>query len=381
MVKNFTLWQKTGDFIKILYLITRSDTIGGAQTHVKDLAFKMSELGHEVTVVVGGTGVFYKILKENEAIKVVALESLQRDISMSSDLATIKELIVLFRELSPDIITIHSSKAGVLGRVAAFYLKIPTTFTAHGWSFTDDIHFAKRCVFALIEMFLAAICQHVIVVSRKDRCLAKTFRVCGDRKMSVIHNGAIDLAKWPKSRCDLKVKFISVARFAEPKDHLLMIKAFGLLPDRNWALQLVGDGPFEKRCKRLVEELGLVDNVEFLGLREDVQALLAEADVFLLISKSEGLPISIIEALSSGLPVIGSNVGGIPELISDRLNGLLVKKGDVQALSNAAGFFLFNPEQLKKMSRAARATYEESFTFNSQFEATFAIYQRLANVR
>ena len=131
--------------MKICYLLTRSDALGGVQIHIRHLAKKMAEEGHEVTIIVGGTGVYYELLLEN-GCNVISIESLKKEINIFSDTLAFFQLLICLIRVKPDLISIHSSKAGVIGRVASFILRIPSVFTAHGWSFTDGISKRKQYI-------------------------------------------------------------------------------------------------------------------------------------------------------------------------------------------------------------------------------------------
>ena len=131
--------------MNVLYCITRSDTIGGAQIHVADMSSWLIEKGHSASVVIGGEGIYCKELARR-SIPYFSSHSLQRAISARHEIGAIRELRGIFKHKSPDLISLHSAKAGVLGRLAAIGLPYPVVFTAHGWSFTEGI--PKKAAFA-----------------------------------------------------------------------------------------------------------------------------------------------------------------------------------------------------------------------------------------
>ncbi|GER12846.1 glycosyltransferase family 4 protein [Variovorax boronicumulans] len=361
--------------MKILYIITRSDALGGASVHLLDLAEGMVALGHEVLILVGGNGVFVE-LAERKGLAVQSLKFLVREISPFYDFQAIREILRIFEDFSPDIVHLHSSKAGVLGRIAARLKKVPAIFTAHGWAFTDGVPRWERKIYRIIEAALAKITKRIITVSNYDRDLALRQGV-GDSKLLVaIPNGVRDV-QFPAAEqsVDEIVKLIMVARFEEPKDHSLLLRALAKIKDQPWSIEMVGDGPLELGCRELVEELGLTGRVIFSGFCRDVDRRIAASDVLILISKWEGLPLTIIEAMRGGLPVVASNVGGIPELVVDQVTGFLVERGDEVKIIESLKAALHDRERRISMGRAARIHYEENFSFEIMQGRTMAIYQ------
>lgn len=361
--------------MKIFYIITRSDTIGGAQIHVYDLAKKMHEQGHDVTVLVGGKGVFYNLLAEN-GLNVIELKKLKRELNIIIDFLAVIELIKIFRKTEPNLVTLHSSKAGLIGRIACFLLRVPTIFTVHGWSFAEGISERKRKVFAFLEKLLGKISTHIITVSEADKKLALDLNVVNQSHMTAIHNGVKPLKKINQFRKTNTFKLISVARFSEQKDHETLLRALSLVSNRQWELDLVGDGPLENDMVELAEKLGISGNLNFLGLRKDVPDLLSQADMFVLISNWEGLPLSILEAMSIGLPIIASDVGGVNESVKDGFNGRIISRGDTSRLKDVLEETIENEKLLDLYGHNSKSRFEEEFTFKRQFEKTYELYQQ-----
>jgi len=138
----------------------------------------------------------------------------------------------------------------------------------------------------------------------------------------------------------------------------------------------VGDGPMEDELRERVARLGIADNVEFLGHRDDVPAVLADADVFVLSSRSEAFPNAIVEAMMSGLPVVASSVGGIPELVEDGRTGRLVPPGDAAHLAAAVIDILDHPDRAMQMGQTARRRIEEQYSFDRMVHQFETLYLR-----
>jgi glycosyltransferase involved in cell wall biosynthesis len=164
-----------------------------------------------------------------------------------------------------------------------------------------------------------------------------------------------------------------VARFIEGKDHDLLLRAFARIP-KGPRLRLVGDGPTRATVESLAHELGIQEQVDFLGNRDDVASLLATSDVFVLASRSEMLPISILEAMRAGLPVIASDVGGVGEAIAHNENGFLVPSGSVSALAQALTDLTNDHAIRLRMGQAGRQRFTRQFLSSSMQERTRRIY-------
>jgi glycosyltransferase involved in cell wall biosynthesis len=168
-----------------------------------------------------------------------------------------------------------------------------------------------------------------------------------------------------------------VARFEPQKDHATLLHALAGLMDREWHLDLIGDGPLLADAQKLAERLGLAGRIRFWGQRMDVDARLAEAQVALLITNWEGFPRSILEAMRAGLPVVASAVGGIAESVRDGETGFTVAKGDVEGLRGRLQQLLADPELRQRMGHHGRQRYERHFTLSHTVEKTLAIYREL----
>lgn len=362
--------------MKIAYVITRSDSIGGAHIHLIDLATEMQKRGQTVHVLVGGKGPFCQLLASKH-IACTRIPSLVREIAPLKDARAYFELKRLLAQLGPDLVHVHSSKAGVLGRLAARSLKIPCVFTAHGWAFTEGVSSRKQTFYRHIERLLAPMAQAIITVSEYDRNLALANGVGRADQLVTVINGVPDTAP-PKTPppADAPVRLIMVARFDQPKDHAALIKALSLVQAANWQLEFVGDGPLKAAAMQQVKNSGLENNIHFAGSRNDVPQRLADADIFVLISHWEGLPLSILEALSAGLPVVASNVGGVPETVVDGQTGYLIARNDLAGLAKALDALIQDPGLRRRFGTGARTLYEEKFGLERMVAQTQGVYRR-----
>ncbi|MFP4453989.1 MAG: glycosyltransferase, partial [Desulfobacterales bacterium] len=174
------------------------------------------------------------------------------------------------------------------------------------------------------------------------------------------------------------VRIAMVARLDEQKDHDTLFSALSNLKNYNWTLDLIGDGPREHMLRKHTKRLGLDNRVNFLGLRNDVEALLAKSHIFVLSTKWEGFPRSILEAMRAGLPVIASDVGGVKEAVKNGETGYLVPRMGSDVLCDRIKTLLGSPEQRKQMGLAGRRSFEEKFLFERMAEKTLGVYKQLA---
>jgi glycosyltransferase involved in cell wall biosynthesis len=171
------------------------------------------------------------------------------------------------------------------------------------------------------------------------------------------------------------VLFTSVARFEPQKNPFMLLEAFSRLRDPRARLMLIGHGQQKAEVIRYIQERRLESSIRMLGLRGDVPECLAASDVFVLSSNWEGNPLSVMEAMSAGLPVISTAVGGVPELVESGRSGLLVAAGDCPAFSAAMEFLLEHPETRASMSCAARAHAENAFDVDHMVRGYRDIYE------
>jgi glycosyltransferase involved in cell wall biosynthesis len=275
----------------------------------------------------------------------------------------------------------HSSKAGLLGRLAAHSAGVPSVFTVHGWAFEDGISWFQRTVGRFAEGFAAKVCRnmHIITVAEADRDLAIERGVIDAERMTVIHNGIDDDQRQADPTFPGTATVVMVARFSDQKDHETLFNALAGVAEP-FNMLLVGHGPLFENTKKLAKELGVASQVEFLGNRRDVPDILAGAQVFVLSSNWEGFPISILEAMRAGLPVIASDVGGVSEAVVDGVTGLVCPPRDPEALGNAIQQLLSDPLLRQSMGEAGRKRFVDHFGREQMLRKTAQVYSTLVSL-
>ncbi len=358
--------------LRVLTIITRGER-GGAQVHVLDLVRGLRD-AVDFEVVVGEEEFLPRELRA-AGVPVTVMPELEREVSARNDVRAVRALRRKIRSMRPNLVHTHSTKAGLLGRLAAFAEGVPAVHTAHAWSFSDGLPLRRVASAVPIEALAGRITSRFIVVSEADREIALRYRVARAAQVRVIHNALPDHPGAAHPEADPPT-VVMVARLAAPKDPLLLLQALAAI-DAPWRLRLVGDGPERPQVEAEIARLGLGGRVTMEGVRADVPDLLAASQVFTLVSRQEGFPISILEAMRAGLPVIASDVGGIRESVRDGVTGRLVPRGDRPALTAALAEALTRPERRRAWGAAGRATYLQRFTVADMLDRTRHVYEEL----
>jgi len=361
--------------MRIAYVVTRADAVGGASIHVRDLAAAMSARGHEVLVLVGGTGPVTEQLAA-AGVPFRPLAHLRRALHPLSDARALKELAGALAGFRPHLVSTHTAKAGWLGRAVCARLRLPVIYTPHGLPLGDRMPGARGTVFGIAERVAARWTARMICVCEYERRLAVARGGMRPEQIDVVYNGVRDVPEELHARPGAgAVRLVSVARFEAPKDHATLLEALAGLRARDWELELAGEGPLQAGTRELAARLGISERVRFLGYLPDTAPVLARAQVFVLSSRSEAFPRSILEAMRAGLAMVASDVGGVGEAVTHGTDGVLVPRGDPAALAAALDNLLGDTIQRQRLGRAARFTYEARFRLECMIERTAAIYE------
>ena len=296
------------------------------------------------------------------------------ELSPLSDLRVVKQLVSILKDEKITILHAHSSKAGLVGRVAARLAGTPLVLlTAHNSIFYEEWPFWKKSLFAFAERLLNRYTDRLIAVSEALRGeLIKRERLDQDKVVTIWNGIETELFETQVERCfilrnldlPLSEQVVGmVARLASQKGVTYFLKAAAMLAmDYKVNFVVIGDGPLRRQLEEEASSLGIKDRVVFTGERHDIPYLLPAFDVFVLSSLTEGLPLTILEALAAGCPVVATRVGGIPEIIQDNVNGLLVEPADPAGLAIAVASLLSDPQKAASMGQAGKALVKEKFT-------------------
>lgn len=355
---------------KVLLVCTNAD-LAGAPRHVQSLVNGLVDEFH-YTCVFGEEG---PIKSQIEAIGVrcLVIEEMQSNLNVMKDACAFFKLLRIYRAVQPDIIHAHSSKAAMIARLVGWIGRSPTVFTVHGWGWRG-FSFPKRTIIQAIEWCLARLGrQTIIAVAESVRTDATDILGIASKKIKVIHNGIAPSKIAPI--VPNPPNFMMAARVSEAKDHETIVRAFEAA-DVSATLTLFGEGTNSSSFKHKVAQWAPQNGhkIKKCGLTADIDGALDEASVFVLSSKFEALPISIIEAMNKGLPVIASNVGGVGELVISGEQGILVPKQDISATKDAI-LQMMSPQVRLRMGKNARKRFCKVFTLERMLIQTRHAYE------
>ncbi len=384
---------------KVLYLITKSNW-GGAQKYVFDLATSLPKDKYEVKVALGGDGPLATRLRE-KGIHVIEVNGLERDISFKNDLLALIDTFEIIRKEKPDILHLNSTKISGLGSVIGRALGVKKIiFTAHGWAFNEDRSYASKSIIKFLYWITMLSAHKIIGVSENMINQIKDWSI-NKNKFSVIRNGihspnfltkeearekishttpAIFEAISETSKKSANTIWIgSVGELHPIKGHVFALEAFAQIlknrPELNFIYVIIGDGDIRHFLNAEIKRLSLESHVFLVGSILDASNYLKAFDLYLFPSLSEGLSYAVIEAAFANLPIIASNVGGIPEIIETNLEGKLIPSQNPKAIEDAIYNYIDNPELANKYADAACARVSKEFSVENMVEKTLEVYK------
>jgi glycosyltransferase involved in cell wall biosynthesis len=315
--------------------------------------------------------------------------SLVREINPLLDARATLALWLLFRRERPDIVHTHTSKAGAVGRVAAWLARIPVIIhTPHGHVFYGYFGRVMSEVIRLVERVLAMLTDRIITLTDRGTQEHVQYRIAGPEKFVTIPSG-IMLSKFREIHVDPGAKrrelglpddgpiIGTVGRMVPIKGHAWLLKAaprvLAEFPQTTFIF--VGDGPLLCQLRQLAEALGISRRVVFLGERQDVPECLALCEIFAFPSLNEGMGLALVEAMAMGVPVVATRVGGIPDIVSDGETGMLVPARDEVAIAEALLGLLRNQARRRACGQAAVRSVSERFDIASTVKAVEGLYE------
>lgn len=341
---------------KILFIVTKSEN-GGAQKWIKE-QIEILQDNHELFIVTDEDGWLVK----NTNVKSTLTS---KNIYKRFSLYFFKEFVNFVKLHNIDLVIASSANAGIYARLLKiFNKKCKIIYVSHGWSsiYNGGI---LTFLFKFIELQLSKLSDSILCISSSDYNKAKDIIKIKEDKLKLISNKIFPM-KERVQRKDKKIKILTVARLRYPKRVDLLIKS---LADLNVELYVVGDGPLMQK----LEPYKSFENIHFLGEVDEFSDF-KSYDVFALISESEGLPLSAIEAMSAGLPLILSDVGGCSELIKD--NGVLVKNS-IEEIYHAINECI---QFIDTYSNNSRIYFEKKYNLEKNKEIYVEYYKKYRGV-
>lgn len=273
-----------------------------------------------------------------------------------------KQLSELMCEIKFDMIHCHTPLGGILGRLAARKNNIKKIiYTAHGFHFFKGANILNWLVYYPAERIMARVTDILITINEEDYEIAKKFKLKSGGNVYRLPGAGIDTKCFVnlnynsiEKRKEIGIspdKFVilSVGELNRNKNHQVVIRALSNIEHDRISYLICGDGESKRELKEMVHKLKLDDCVKFLGFRTDIPELCKMSDLFVFPSFREGLPVSLMEAMASGLPVIASNVRGNVDLVTDKENGYLVSAMDIETWGERILFLMNNREELERM--------------------------------
>lgn len=374
----------------ILHIITKM-AVGGAQMNTLISCRDISKMGYPSAVLTGpeispeGT---FSDLSEKYGIPVYEAPHLVRKLSPCHDIRAYFEIKEIIEKHKFSIVHTHGSKAKFLGRLAASRTKVPVKIvqTVHGWSFFDTMPLFQKAFYSVLEKIGYGLADSNIVVSPHDIRKGVNWGIGKPEDYQLIRSG-VEFDSFLKKR---GMKKESREMLGIPQDSPVVGTVIRLAPQKhpeaivdvasrvvakhsNARFVIVGDGPLSDYMHTYVAELSLQDNFLFLGSRKDVADILPAFDVFLLTSRSEGLPRAMLEALAVKIPIVATDVGGIAELVNGLKNGFLCAHGDLDCLSSGVIKLLESPELREELLKTVDLDLKP-FSASIMVEELFHLY-------
>lgn len=371
----------------ICIAITKSN-MGGAQKYVLTLADEFQKKGLRVTVLAGGDGILFDELQKRN-IPYIRLTQSQRDISLFKEFKLIKELYTILREIKPTALHLNSSKLGAIGAFAGRLARIKKIiFTAHGWAFNEHRSSLQKKLLYIVYWITIFLSSKTICVSKQTRDQISFLPFIKDRLVTIYNSVQIpefysqkeakEILSKQFSFLDINKKWLVIlAELHYTKGHDLLINACNSIREdlEDYQIICIGSGEQEGKLKALTHHKSLDNYVFFTGFVSDASRYLKAFEVLLLPSRTEALPLSILEAGLAKVPVIASNVGGIPELIEDTVSGFLFEKENVEELKDKLQIILkLSPEDRVKITESLHKKIQKDFSLKKMIEDTLRIF-------
>ena len=376
---------------RVLFVITQSE-LGGAQRFLCEFMPRLDPAKYEILVAAGkdGDGEFLGILK-NRGIPALPLRFLRRKIGLYGDFRGYLEVRGLIRDFRPDTLFLSSSKAGVLGSLAARnFPHLKVIYRIGGWQFNDPISWLVRWFYILAEKCTARFKDIIIVNSQRDFNQAKKLKIRPRQSVELIHNGVDPYKLEIFGKDEAKIKLFeklpqrqrgflhakivvgTVANFYKTKGLEYFIEAIKLLHAEptvaHTAFVMIGNGPEKEKLELQIKESGIKNKIFLAGKLLDARKYLVAFDIFVLPSVKEGFPWALLEAMTAKLPVVATNVGAVPEIIEDGKNGFVIEPRKPELLAQKIKELIGNERLRHELGIQAHQTVVLKFDLNKMVE-------------
>ncbi|MFA5177203.1 MAG: glycosyltransferase family 4 protein [Candidatus Omnitrophota bacterium] len=370
--------------INLLYVVTKLE-LGGAQKQLLDLIRGVNKERFKIFLFTGLEGLLVEDALSIPQLEVQRCRFLRRPVHPFHDLAALIKLYSFIQKNNIEIVHTHSSKAGFLGRLAAWLARVKVIIhTVHGWSFHDHQPFWLKKLYIALERFSASFTDKLVVVSDYDRAKGLKNRIGAQSKYCLTRYG-VDYAAFSVNDSsarrelglndnDLVVGMIACFKPQKcPQDFIKLASLVKQSVSRVKFL-LVGDGILRKKIERLITSAHLEKDVILTGWRRDIHKVLSALDVFVLTSLWEGLPVTVLEAMAAQRAVIATDTGGIREAVNDGKTGFLIQPHDLAGLAQKLTSLLTANELRRKVGGSASEYLKCNFKVADMVSSTEALY-------
>jgi len=372
----------------ILYVITKLE-LGGAQRQLLSLIRDIIKENRNIFLFTARDGFLVSEAVSIDGLRIKKSKFLERPINIFKDILSISEIYFFIKRNKIEIVHTNSSKAGIIGRIAAKLAGVKIIIhTVHGWSFNDCQFFLKRWLFIQLERLTAGFTTKIIVVSEHDKQRGLINRIGTEDRYELIRYGInyndfiVKSDKSIKKELSIPEEHLVVGMVAcfkpqkSPQDFVKLACITGkILP--NIKFVLIGDGILRPYLNSLIKNLNLEENIVLTGWRTDIPRMLSVIDVFVLTSLWEGLPITALEAMASGNPVLATDTGGIKEVIEEGVNGYLVPPKSIERMSVKLSDLLKDNNLRKRIGENARNNLNSDFTIDNMVGKNKRLYEYL----
>ncbi len=380
---------------KVALLITRM-LPGGAATVVRDIILR-SDSGFSFSLYCGAEDLNELCVEDlKKKAVVLKIDSMVRRISPYNDFLAFFSLLREFRKHKFDVLHTHTSKAGFIGRMAGWLAGIPVIIhSTHGSIYAENANIPGvskvsfiRNLLLMAERFVGLFSNRITVLSNAEKELSIKLGIAVAEKICVIHNG-IDTCKFKKTEEDRRIArknlalsdsdfyIVSVGRLSVEKGHKILIGVFRRIlsenPDRKILLGIAGDGPLKEEIERDNKDIVKDGKLFLYGYSSDVRRYLFAADLFVLPSLYEGFGIALLEAMAAGITIMAGNVGGIPELVGDDIDGFLYPPMDTEKLYELIRENIGRERDMEKSQ--ANVLRADFFNVNAMVEKYYEMYK------
>lgn len=375
--------------VKICYIITKG-VWGGAQKYLYTLATSLPKDKYEV-VVITGEGAIMKNKLEQKGIKTYELNNLKRNMSLFSEVKSFFQIFNIVRKESPDVLHLNSPKASGIGAIVGRILLTKQIIqTVHGWSFNENRNVFSRGLIYLFSWITVLLCHKTIVISKSEKKQALSMPFIRENKIVLVKNG-IEVIKFidktivreallhrvDKNLTNLPKETTWIGTIAElhPNKGLkFTIDALSKIQTA-FAFFIIGEGQERKKLENLIIEKGLQNKIFLVGFIDIANLYLKAFDIFTLTSLKEGLPYTLLEAGQAGLPIVSSNIGGIPDIIDDGKNGLLCRTKNVKEITLDIEYLIANPKVRIEFGKKLKEKVMKEFSIEAMIKKTFVLYK------